>query len=205
MKKLNRALFVSTLALGLLESFFRVPSTWALEDSSLEQVHAAFGLGSSFSQKALIGEMSSTQFTPELVGYGYLPLSGDLWLRPSVRSGFSWQQPEMPYSLQMNEYDFHLSTQVGLVWGWIVTPSLSIGGGGLLRKTSLVTTSPIFVSNDSETGGTTVLPFLQGQLGVGVPINKGWMLVEPYLRYTHVFGDHRYAWGYGVEATVSAF
>lgn len=170
--------------------------------NAAESFRPSIGVSGVFANRELSAQHSFSQFTPELVGYGYLPLQQDLWLRPGVRVGFAWNQPTMARSLRLNEYDFKTNAELGVVWSGPVVPSFSLGLGGLLRTTSLSSQSQINLDS-SRVGKTRLYPYLQGQLGVGIPIEKGVLMLEPYVRYLHIFGDRRYQWASGLEFTLS--
>lgn len=147
---------------------------------------------------------SFKQFAPEVVGYIYNPLPSHFSFRSALRFSYAWQQPEMPKAVRVNEFDFRFGGETGIVWNWIVSPSLTFGGGGIYRRIELATAPPISVKSDGVSE-TQVLPFIQGQFGLGIPIEKGVVVLEPYVRYMKVFGDDRYGWNFGAEATVTIF
>lgn len=166
--------------------------------------HFAAGAGGFFSERQSVGNSSSFQMAPEVVGYGYRHLAGLFWLRPAARLSFAWNQPTMAQSFQVNEYDTRVGAELGVVWSWIVVPSLSVGTGSLYRVTSLQTTASIDASQ-SQMGGRSLMPLVYSQVGLGIPLAKGALLIEPYTRYVHVFGDSRYNWSTGAEATLSLY
>ena len=171
---------------------------WAAE------LHSAAGVSGAFQTRESTSEYSFAQFAPELVLHGYSQLDSEFWLRPSLRISYAWTQPQMPYSIQLREYDLKAVAEMGVVWSWVVMPSFSIGLGGIFRQTDRVTAPPLGDS-ESHVSKSSFLPLLQTQLGVGIPIEKGWIVIEPYVRHLLIFGDSRYHWGYGTEVTLALF
>ena len=166
--------------------------------------HLALGGGLSFYNRQEYGESQFTQLAPEFVTYGYFPIYKKLWFRPALRLNYSWQQPDMPKALRIEETDFRYMLETGIVFDWIVIPSFSYALGQIYRTTKFNTQFPITYAKD-DISGTENIPMSQFQLGLGFPIAKGFIVVEPYGRYTIVQNDKRYGWGYGIEITFQAF
>lgn len=166
--------------------------------------HLAIGAGLSFYNRQEYGESSFTQLAPEFITYGYLPIFSRFWFRPGLRMNYSWQQPDMPQALRIEETDFRYMLETGIVFDWIVVPSFSYAFGQIYRTTQFKTRFPITSAQD-DVSGTENIPMSQFQLGLGFPILKGLILFEPYARYTIVQNDKRFGWGYGFEVTFQAF
>lgn len=170
---------------------------------TLAEWHPALGASASFNSSAADPKSSFEQFSPEVVAYGYHHLSGPLWLRPGVRLGFTWHNPEMPSAVQIRDFDTRLGVETGILLNGPIIPSLTLGTGLIYRHTSLVTASEIITVEKDLISGSSLLPYLRAQVGLGIPIQKGWMVIEPYARYTQVLADPRAGWGLGIEATLS--
>ena len=166
--------------------------------------HLALGGGLSFYNRQDYGEATFTQFAPEFVTYGYLNIISNFWFRPGIRFNYSWQQPDMPQALRIEETDFRYMLETGIVFDWIVVPSFSYAIGQIYRTSKFKVGGPISLSKD-DISGTEYIPLSQFQLGLGFPILKGFILFEPYVRYTIVQNDKRFGWGYGFEVTFQAF
>jgi hypothetical protein len=186
------------LALSLLSTIF-TPS--AMASSPMEYAVGIGGVGS-FRGNNL--ENSFLQFSPELVGYGYTPLSPDFLLRPGIRANYAWQQPIMPSAIQIKEYDFKAGPELGIVWNGWVLPSFTLGIGAIYRSTVLQVQDPIRISQD-DISGSALKPYVQVQVGLGIPISGAVVVVEPFGRYTKVLGDGRLNWATGIETTLSLF
>lgn len=169
-----------------------------------QNFHFAIGGGLSFYNRQDYGEATFTQLAPELVSYGYLSIFNNIWFRPGIRMNYSWQQPDMPKALRIEETDFRYMLETGIVFDWIVVPSISYAFGQIYRTTKFKVGTPIFEIKD-DISGTEQIPLSQFQLGLGFPILKGFILFEPYVRYTIVQNDKRFGWGYGFEVTFQLF
>lgn len=169
-----------------------------------QSYHLAVGAGTSFYVRQDYGEATFTQVAPEIVTYGYFPIYKSLWFRPGFRMNYSWQQPDMPKALRVEETDLRYMFETGILFDWIVIPSLSYAFGQIYRTTKFKTQYPITYAAD-EISGTENIPFSQFQLGLGFPILKGLIVFEPFIRYVIVQNDKRYKWGYGFEASFLFF
>lgn len=165
----------------------------------------ALGLSGVWSFRGATSDTSFTPFAPEIVGYTYHQLGNEgFWLRPGARVSYSWSQPSMPQALRVNDYDFKAGIESGILFNWAIVPSFTLGTGVIVRTTSLVTEAPIVVEND-QISGRSLLPYLQAQAGVGLPFNQSKFVIEPFARYTLVFGDSRINWSMGAEASFLLF
>lgn len=164
----------------------------------------AIGGGVSVYYTQPYAEQTITQPAPEAVIYAYLPLGKHLYLRPGARINYSWDQNESPESLNIKETDLRYYGELGLVFNWIVLPSFSIGLGVDRRTTTFATKPPIYVFQDNiSTAENLFTTYIQ--TSVGFPIIRGWLMIEPYLRYTIVQNETPQGLGYGIEATVELF
>ncbi len=168
------------------------------------QLQLATGLSSAFYIRQDYGESTFSQFTPELVVYGYLPLSTNFWFRPGFRLNYSWLQPDMPQAFQIKETDLKYMLETGIVLDWIILPSLSYAFGFIYRNTTLATNYPITSVNDTVSGSEHLF-YSHFQFGIGFPILKGFIVAEPFARYVMVQNDYRFKWAYGLEATFQIF
>ena len=165
----------------------------------------AWGAGVSlgFLRQRDFGEASRTAFTPELVLYRYLPLSKRWFLRPGVRLGYQGLlQVEMPESVRVEERALYGLLDVGILFDAMVVPSLSLGGGVTHRWIRLVTEGDAHTGEGDPLDRSEVLGMLYAQFGLGIPVERGRFLVEPYIRRQHTFSDDRSAWQFGFDATI---
>jgi long-subunit fatty acid transport protein len=162
----------------------------------------AIGGGTSVYYSESYAEQTVTETAPEAVIYAYFPVGKNFLLRPGVRLNISWDQTENPQALHIKETDFRYFAELGIVYDWVVLPSLSVGVGVDRQHLKFTTEYPISISYDHITA-TTNLFASYFQASVGFPLVKGWLVIEPYVRYT-LLQDQGGAQGlgYGIEATI---
>jgi hypothetical protein len=165
-----------------------------------DRVQAAAGAGLGWQHRKDFGEASRENLVLELIGLGYVPLPyRRLYARPGARFGYSGlEQAPQPMGISLEERDLSMSAEAGVVYDGVAIPSLTIGGGLVLRRIALVTDG---VTGDSLDRNET-LPMLYVQAGLGLSFARGLLVVEPQLRYERVHRDERLHWRYGVELTV---
>lgn len=180
-------------ALGWLAS-----SSAALADDT----HIAAGASLSLQQREDYASGSRTAAVPEVVVVGYVDTRASrVYVRPGLRVGFAGlDQAEMPQAIQMREYDLDAVAELGVLYDGVVIPSLAVGAGGVARWITREVDSP--VSGGAGETRFELLPAVQAQVGLGVPLARGGLVLEPFVRYDHVFGDDRVGWGVGVDATI---
>jgi hypothetical protein len=146
------------------------------------------------------GEGEFKRLYPELLVFGYLatPLP-HFWLRTGLRLAYVTEQPEMPKGLRIEERDTIGAAEVGIVYDWYVMPTLSVGGGVARRKIELITQAPI--EQKEGISATKNLVFWHSQIGLGLPIGKGFAVVEPFYRYEIYPDDSRISGHYGFEVS----
>jgi len=165
------------------------------------EAQLATGASFGFQNRNEYGTGTFSRIYPEILAYGYLGgFAGPVWLRPGLRLAYVSEQVEMPQSLRVEERDFSVAGELGVVYDWYVVPSLALGGGIISRKISLKTSGAISSGEDAVSTSET-LRFLQAQVGVGIPFWKGFVVVEPYYRYASVEKDARIKSAYGLELT----
>lgn len=144
-----------------------------------------------------------TAFVPEVVGLGYLPAWGMRWFyRPGARLGVDGiSQPEMPEDLQVVERGLRLLGEWGLGYDGVVVPALSLGGGLVARWITLKTGGAVHGTDALDR--RELLGTLYAQLGVGVPIERGLLVAEPFARAQYTLSDDRAPLRFGVDLTLS--
>jgi hypothetical protein len=153
-----------------------------------------------WSSRQQYGARSEFYFSPEAVLFGYFPVVGKWHGRVGVRGSYLWEQPDMPSSLRVEEKDFSALVDAGFVWSGIVVPSVSFGVGRIWRTTRLLVSEPI-VSTNSAMNLDSQLDFWSVQVGLGLPVEPSFLLVEPFWRYQRVSKDWRVSSVVGIEAS----
>jgi hypothetical protein len=161
----------------------------------------AAGLNAAWSIRKDYGARTFRRFEPEAIGYVYTALPRErLWLRHGARLGYSNDQPQMPKSVRMEEQDWKLSVEEGVIYNSYLVPSLAFGVGYDFRSIQVKTSSPLQSSDDRlDTRESFFWYYLQ--TGLGLPALKGEYLLEPVLRWQHLRNDQRTNWAFGLEIT----
>lgn len=165
------------------------------------EFHLATGLGGLWTIRKDYGEDPYFRFGGELPLYAYIPIAKPLWLRSGLRLGYTDDQPEMPSAVKIRERDFSYAFEAAAVWDWYLMPSLGFGYGVINRRIDLKTSHKLDVEDDKISGSET-LSFWQSQLGLGIPILEGLIVMEPFLRYWNIKSDNRSNWSFGFDLTV---
>ena len=165
----------------------------------------AVGLGLGWTNRTDYGQNNFTRFAPEYLVQTYSPrIDQNFYVRPGLRLSYAWLQPEMPSSVRVEETDFNISPEVGFLYEWYVIPAVTFGAGADIRTLTLKTQGPM-VGTDSNISNRETLWFGYFQGGVGLPLLKGLLVIEPYFRYNFVRRDNRVKYGYGVDTTLEVF
>jgi hypothetical protein len=81
---------------------------------------------------------------------------------------------------------------------------LTFGFGDDFRTIKLKTEAPVDTADDRISGKET-LGFWSVQLGAGVPLVRGFLMMEPFARYWSINQDDRSHWSFGFETTARIF
>lgn len=161
----------------------------------------AIGGGTSVYYSESYAEQTVVQPAPEAVIYAYLPIGKNFLLRPGIRLNVSWDQSENPQALRIKETDFRYFAELGVVYDWVILPSFSVGVGVDHQSLKFSTSYPVYITYD-RISGTANLFASYFQASIGFPVIKGWIVIEPYIRYTLLQDQGSHGLGYGIEATV---
>ena len=183
----------------------RTPPPMAAPARCAEQTRGlTFALGFSLAEElsADYGASTRTAFAPELLALGYLALPArPLYLRAGLRLGYDGLgQADMPRDLRLVERGLHELLEFGVVFDWAIVPALSFGAGLDQRFIALETKRSVQGSralDHSELLGT-----LYGSFGLGIPIERGLIVIEPFVRLQHTFSDDRALVRLGLDATI---
>lgn len=106
-------------------------------------------------------------------------------------------QSEQPQALAVREYDLVGRIELGATYTGPVWPSLSVGGGGAVRWIRVAGDTP--GASASAINRSELLPAIDVQLSVALPVRRGTVLIEPVLRRQWVLGDTRLDWMWGLD------
>ena len=167
----------------------------------------AIGAAYSFGNKKNGTDDSYKQSSGEVFGYLYpdlLSLNQEFIIRPGIRLGFTpEQEPKSAAAVSISEKDFKSTLEATLIWkNPPLFPALTVGGGMIYRTTTLTAQAPV-VSTGSAIGGSSLLPFVQSQFSLILPIQEGKFELAPFTRYTHIFSDSRTGISYGLEGSIA--
>ena len=128
----------------------------------------------------------------------------DPWLR--LHAGASLvvrglTQSEMPQALSVRESDVVGRAEVGLGLAGPVHPALSIGAGGMVRRLRL--TSDLPGASASPISSTELLPVLDVELSLGLPVRRGTVVIEAFVRRQWCLGDARLDHAVGLDVRAS--
>lgn len=167
-------------------------------------VEPTYGASIGWQYRRDFGGASRPAFAPELWGGAYLdgPRERLFW-RPALRLGYvGLVQAEMPGSIQIEERDVVASAELGAVYDGVVIPSLAIGGGPVVRFIDFSTDGPVRSEGD-PVSNTELMARIYLQLGVGLPLLGGKLVIEPSARVQQIFGDDRVRLRVAVDGSVS--
>lgn len=175
-------------ALIVLASLAAIPAARA--ETKIAEV--AYGASIGWQLRRDFGGSTRPAFAPELWAGVYLPATGDrLFWRPAIRAGFvGIDQAEMPGAVSIEERDAVASAELGLVYDGVVIPTLALGAGPVIRFLRFDTDEPIRSESD-PISGTDVFARVYLQVGLGVPMFGGVLVIEPSARVQQIFGDDR--------------
>ena len=148
------------------------------------------------------GARTFRRLTPEIIGftYGALPWE-EMWWRLGARVGYSSDQPEMPQAVRLEETDTTTLIEAAITRDWYVVPTFAVGGGYDFRKTKVKISAPIDSADDRLNRKETLwMWYAQG--GLGLPLLKARILLEPTVRYHTIQYDSRSHWMFGIEMTI---
>jgi hypothetical protein len=153
-----------------------------------------------FSSYVGIGNVGGlTHIRPDFIGGVYGQLGPSFFHKIGGRIGIDLIQPEMPNALRIEERDYRFLVEGALIWNLYLPLSLGVGTGLLHRSTKLVLRDSIEAAIDDPITDRSNLGILTVQLGVGMPIEGGIMLLEPYFRYVKISKDTRQLFELGFD------
>lgn len=167
-------------------------------------VEPTYGASIGWQLRRDFGGANRAAFAPELFGGAYIDGPRDrVYWRPALRLGFvGLDQAEMPGAIQIEERDLAAAAELGAVYDGVVIPSLAVGAGPVIRFLDFHTDGPVSADGD-PVSNTELLARIYVQLGVGVPLFGGKLVIEPAARIQQVFGDDRIRFRLAIDGSVS--
>lgn len=162
----------------------------------------AVGFNLAWTTRQDYGARTFRRLTPEIIAftYGALPWEA-FWWRAGARLGYSTAQPEMPQTVRFEETDTTTLIEAAITRDWYVVPTFAFGGGYDFRRTKVKVSAPIDSADDRLNRKETLwMWYVQG--GLGVPLLKARVLLEPTVRYHTIQYDARSHWLFGMEMTI---
>ncbi len=140
----------------------------------------------------------------EVFAQSYLKLpANNLFLRSGVRLGYEHiPDEEAPQSIKIREQSFRGGFELGILYEGLMVPSISLQAGVLRRKLTLDTSSQI-TSKSTDFPMIEWLPMGILNLGLGLPIEGGKLILEPFYRFVWIAKDTRQTSQWGIDASWS--
>jgi hypothetical protein len=164
--------------------------------------HRRFALGGSvgFVRQKDLGGALTNQFVPSLVGLAYVNVAPRFYLRPGARFGVSGLiEPSAASDAHLEEHSVQGRAEIGLLYDAWVIPAIAVGAGIESRDIDFVAAGK--VQDSTLADRTEWLGSLYAQAGLGVPLLRGFIVVEPYYRLFHTFSDDRASSEFGFDVT----
>jgi hypothetical protein len=163
-----------------------------------------FAVGASFGflRQADLGGAVVTQFVPSLVGLAYVNIAPRVYLRPGVRLGLpGLSQPDAASDAHVEEHGVQGRAEISVLYDAWVVPALTVGTG--LERRSIDFVARGTVQDSGALDRTEWLGSVYAQAGLGVPLMRGFIVIEPYYRRHHTFSDDRSSSELGFDITFS--
>lgn len=126
----------------------------------------------------------------------------ELFLRPALR--LSYEPPaklEQPQSLYINERTITAALEFGVLWNGFLVPSLTIQGALATRALSLKTSTPITSTASNPISRTEYLWQTAATIGLGLPVEQGSIIIEPFYRFIKIQDDLRQSHQWGIDVS----
>ncbi len=189
------------LTLGLARSASAqqdAPGSGPSGDESSPGVSYALGVSLGFLQQRALGNTSHTAFIPSLLGLAYVPLAPRLFLRPGLRLGYTGlNQAGASYGARIEEHGVQGTAELGISYDAWLVPAFAVGTGFDYRSVNFVGRGIVADSDAIDRKEWLGLGF--AQLGLGIPLFRGGLVMEPYARLQYTLSDDRSLWQLGFD------
>jgi hypothetical protein len=157
-------------------------------------------------QRTDAGPAVSNLSSYEVFTQGYLSLPWDgMFLRPGARIGYERQNSDGSISpIRLFESTYKAGAEFAFVYNGIVVPAITVQGFVLSRTLKLSKPENVN-SNASLMSRNEWLYSSALSLGVGIPIQDGRLMLEPFYRFVHIDDDarRRHSFGFDVSLALS--
>jgi hypothetical protein len=158
----------------------------------------ALGVSLGVLQQRALGSSTHTAFIPSLLGLAYVPIAPRVFLRPGLRLGYTGlNQADASYGARIEERGLQGSAELGICYDAWLVPALAVGTGLEYRSLDFVGRGIVADSDAIDRQEWLGLAFVQA--GVGVPLFRGALVVEPYTRLQYTASDDRSLWQLGLD------
>lgn len=183
------------ILLHLLTSAMAFAGSRAFAQDEQDPIPLVGGLQADWMLERAYGEAQYAKPFLGVFAQSYARLSGRYYLRPALRASFSTAQPEMPRSLSIARNEFLGFGELGLLADGIVVPCLSIAYGFSYTRTKLSVAKGMELIAD-PVSGNAAQPAWRVMAGVGLPLFRGFLVLETRVLYEGIAG------GAGTETRV---
>lgn len=171
---------------------------------NLEPLMNLISLGAAFaaSNRNDGGGVTSRIHHYEVFAHSYLrSRSEGLFFRPGVRFGYEHiPDEEAPQSIKIREQSFRGGLELGILYEGFMVPSVSLQAGVLRRQLTLEKGAQV-ISESKSFPTIEWLPTTTMNLGLGVPIEGGKLILEPFYRFVWIAKDTRQTSQWGIDAS----
>ena len=165
------------------------------------RVSYAAGVSLGFLRVQELGAVHRHSFVPSLVGLAYVPLLPRVFLRPGLRLGYAGlDQAQFSHGAGIEERGWLGSAELGVQYDAWLVPALSVGVGAQRREIDFVGRG--IVADSDVIDRTEWLGLVYAQVGLGVPLLDGLIVIEPYARVQRTFSDARSLLQVGSDITI---
>jgi hypothetical protein len=176
------------------------PPAGAHESTREPAVSFALGASLGFLQQQGLGAETQAKFIPGLLALAYVPVAPRLFLRPGVRLSYvGLTQTPSSFGARIEERGVQATAELGISYDAWLVPSLAVGGGANYRSIDFIGRG--IVADSDAIDRVEWLGMVFAQAGLGLPLFRGALVVEPNLRLQHTFSDERALLQFGIDLT----
>jgi len=176
------------------------PPAAAQDSTQAPPVSFALGASVGFLQQQGLGAETQAKFIPGLLGLAYVPVAPHLFLRPGVRFSYvGLTQAPSSFGARIEERGVQGTAELGISYDAWLVPALAVGGGANYRSIDFIGRG--IVADSDAMDRVEWLGMVFAQVGLGLPLFRGALVVEPNLRLQHTFTDERSLLQFGIDLT----